>query len=198
MSEYQDTYNRAQRPKPKPRAEAIKRFTPKSTAGAYAMGSPGAPAKPYKKSEPKKDKTEKPKEFKPKDTSKAFAMGTSGGIRFSTKGKIQAAARRRTEKTASDRYAESLEKNSVKYKTRAKIDARDPGKQDRPNVNEMRKRRIASGDFKGKHYGPDEFKGNLAVLKAWRRAGSPKDTAGFNKNYKTTQKRYEARANRAG
>lgn len=35
------------------------------------------------------------------------------------------------------------------------------------------------GDFKGKYYGPDEFKGDEKKLSAWRAAGSPKDKSRF-------------------
>lgn len=35
------------------------------------------------------------------------------------------------------------------------------------------------GDFKGKYYGPDEFKGSEKKLAAWRAAGSPKDKSRF-------------------
>jgi hypothetical protein len=48
--------------------------------------------------------------------------------------------------------------------------------QETANYRESRKRR---GDFKGKFYGPDAFKGDMNVLKAWRMAGSPKDTKAF-------------------
>jgi hypothetical protein len=46
----------------------------------------------------------------------------------------------------------------------------------------VRPKRIAEGKFKGKYYGPDEFKGDLKKLRAWREAGSPKDKSKFAKD----------------
>jgi hypothetical protein len=40
-------------------------------------------------------------------------------------------------------------------------------------LNNRRAARTKSGDFKGKYYGPDQFKGNMSILKSWRKAGSP-------------------------
>jgi hypothetical protein len=36
---------------------------------------------------------------------------------------------------------------------------------------EIRKERIATGSYKGKYMGPDEFKGNEAAIKRWKAAG---------------------------
>jgi hypothetical protein len=42
-----------------------------------------------------------------------------------------------------------------------------------------RDKRISEHKYKGKYYGPDEFKGSLTTLKSWRAAGSPKNTKDF-------------------
>lgn len=46
-------------------------------------------------------------------------------------------------------------------------------------LTNQRMRRNASGDFKGKYYGPDELKGNISALQRWRDAGSPKDISKY-------------------
>jgi hypothetical protein len=43
--------------------------------------------------------------------------------------------------------------------------------------------RAKNGDYKGKYYGPDQFKGNMAMIKAWKKAGKP-DRNSFAKSYK--------------
>jgi hypothetical protein len=164
MSGYGDTAARAAAERNKNKSaeppKPPKSFTPKSTAGAYAMGSPGAPAKPYKKPEPKPPKK---KDDSPKGTQGAYTMGTSGGPRVSTPPKAQESAQRRASGGPGG-YAEKMMNEGTKMAMRAD--------------------RIKSGRFKGKYYGPDEFKGNLKLLKAWRISGSPKDTKAFAKSQK--------------
>lgn len=115
-----------------------------------------------------------PKSDKPKSTATAYAMGTSGGPRVSTPPKAQEAAKRR----ASSSY-NPMEGTSTKGLTGyAKRSVEES------NKDVSRYKRIAAGAYKGKYYGPDEFKGNLKLLKAWRVSGSPKDTKAFAKSQK--------------
>lgn len=44
---------------------------------------------------------------------------------------------------------------------------------ERERLENKRRERIKNKDYKGKYYGPDEFKGNMNMLRAWRAAGSP-------------------------
>lgn len=41
-----------------------------------------------------------------------------------------------------------------------------------------RGQRIQSGDFKGKYWGPDKFKGNQQKIDAWKKAGKPRNADG--------------------
>lgn len=45
----------------------------------------------------------------------------------------------------------------------------------------QRQMRIKEGEFKGKYYGPDAFKGNTAKIDAWKKAGKPEIKKFLNK-----------------
>lgn len=64
--------------------------------------------------------------------------------------------------------------------------AKDSNMQDSVDVENYRKNRIANKEYKGKYYGPDAFKGDMNKLKAWRKAGSPKDVKAFAKSHPNT------------
>lgn len=46
----------------------------------------------------------------------------------------------------------------------------------------VREDRRKAGEFKGKYWGPDEFKGNQSMINAWKAAGKPKNRAKFAKS----------------
>lgn len=90
------------------------------------------------------------------------------------KGAKAAAARRNSNRypTSSDYHA-TVKKYNKNLKNK-KSDTKTTGK-----MNAYRADRIHRGLFKGDYYGPDAFKGDLALLEKWRGAGSPKNTAAF-------------------
>lgn len=45
---------------------------------------------------------------------------------------------------------------------------------------------MATTSYKGKYYGPDLFKGDMDLIKAWRKAGKPKDHAKWLKSYRAS------------
>jgi hypothetical protein len=52
------------------------------------------------------------------------------------------------------------------------------------SVQADRQKRIGMHQFKGKYWGPEEFKGDQKKIDAWKAAGKPKDRAAFAKAYK--------------
>jgi hypothetical protein len=83
---------------------------------------------------------------------------------------------------AGNEYARQLEaKAAPSAKKAAERRARTKGLQqvqntpgpERERLEVRRRERIKNKDYKGKYYGPDEFKGNMNMLRAWRAAGSP-------------------------
>lgn len=111
------------------------------------------------------------------------------------KKKVQEAARRRSE-----RYSEgysSRKKSTQDLKNEAettnrvlnnsprlfKNDFKSRVKNNETAYKQYRAKRRAEGDFKGKYYGPDEFKGDERMLAKWRASGSPKITKTLIKNY---------------
>jgi hypothetical protein len=90
--------------------------------------------------------------------------------------------------TAADRYADSLEKRGRQVKadtsrkeyekkqsTTIKAEQKARGGKDKGVVGDTeRAYRIKNKQYKGKYWGPDEFKGDLDKVRAWEKAGRPK------------------------
>lgn len=153
-----------------------------------------------------KRKAEKANEVKIKVGSKGYnKKGTWQGLDWyteksdgTTKGKdtrpqydkkgVQKAADRKVQSNTKNSYVQNLEsrgkqeKETARYKKEASSysrKAKSASMQDSKDVESYRKNRMARGDYKGKYYGPDAFKGDMGKLKAWRKAGSPKDVTKF-------------------
>lgn len=54
---------------------------------------------------------------------------------------------------------------------RASAERRRLGTEASKSKNVKRLARVKSGDYKGDYYGPDEFRGNLSKIAAWKKAG---------------------------
>lgn len=67
--------------------------------------------------------------------------------------------------------ARSKEAKKQNRSYRAAAERRRLGTKASKGKNAARLARVKSGDYKGKYYGPDEFKGNLAKIAAWKKAG---------------------------
>jgi hypothetical protein len=101
-------------------------------------------------------------------------INTDGSpTRKSIKADFTAAAQRRNSVVGTEKAR--MESSSGRETSRNKMRAQREGMPgpELERLNNRRAARIKSKDFKGKYYGPDEFKGNLSILKAWRKAGSP-------------------------
>jgi hypothetical protein len=95
---------------------------------------------------------------------------------------LQAAAERRTKKfpTSSD-YHYTIKQ----YKKKNREGRSDTGVDN--NMKNYREDMANRGNYRGKYYGPDEFKGNLSMLDKWRKSGSPKNVKGFAKKNRSTR-----------
>jgi hypothetical protein len=94
-------------------------------------------------------------------------------------------------KTETQTYETSGERNYSDYQNDKKnkslgLQAKTAANQDSETIENYRNYRKANNQYKGKYYGPDTFKGNMSLLKAWRKAGSPKDVKAFAKNNPNT------------
>jgi hypothetical protein len=89
----------------------------------------------------------------------------------------KAAAERRTTQTKDipTLYRERLDKNNPNNPNRYQA-----------GMEGYRKHKRDAGQFKGKYYGPDEFKGNLKMVDEWRKHGSPTDRKAFAKKFAKT------------
>lgn len=91
-------------------------------------------------------------------------------------------------KTETQTYETSGKRNYEDYqndkKNKLGLQAKTAANQDSETIENYRNYRKANNQYKGKYYGPDVFKGNMSVLKAWRKAGSPKDVKAFAKSQK--------------
>lgn len=106
-------------------------------------------------------KAKEPRKPVSKATAASFVGKNYGGGGTSTPPAAQRAAKRAvTTKSAGDRYAEGLAKRSEKRKDRTI------------------QQRIQMRAFKGKFYGPDEFKGDTAAIKKWKAGGKKRNSDG--------------------
>lgn len=101
---------------------------------------------------------------------------------------VQNAAKRRASgyqhaSTPGATKAERLKNARSDYKRRlshkANANPADNSKDNEDAYFNYRQARMQKKDYKGKYYGPDEFKGNIQKLSKWRAAGSPKDKSKF-------------------
>lgn len=93
--------------------------------------------------------------------------------------KAAKAAERKTP-TAGERYASDLAKNSQTPSAKAKRNIQEAAKrrgyEKLRNIDRNDRKR--AGDFKGKYWGPDKFKGNQTKIDAWKKAGKPRNADG--------------------
>lgn len=116
---------------------------------------------------------------------------TSKSPNFSKSKNHQDAAKRKAERMSegykSRKSTTAEELGTAKYNKHVlnnspklfKNDAKSRAKNNETAFKNYRAKRIAEGDYKGKYYGPDEFKGDTKKLAAWRAAGSPKDKSKY-------------------
>jgi hypothetical protein len=117
-----------------------------------------------------------------KVTTRPYKNGTFQGWKVERKkDAIRRAAERRSSnegndyaKRLSDRSSTSAKRaNSKRIRAQALQRTQSTPGVERESLEARRRERIKKGDFKGKYYGPDVFKGDMNKLRAWRKAGSP-------------------------
>lgn len=150
-----------------------------TTVSSYTTG--GAPRKLNITATPTKKKPSEPKRV----TVSSYATGGAPRqLGPTAPSGAQRAAQRRAE--GGYQHYSSTNKLSQAKRDEAKrnqsVSPSDVSTRAKNNENALwgyREKRKAAGNFKGKYYGPDVFKGDTAKLSKWRAAGSPKDKSKF-------------------
>lgn len=107
---------------------------------------------------------------------------SSGGSSKSTAERfVNAEQKRKDAKAAKAKRGENIKtpETSSSLQNRFLKSQGGNAKANEESFRSYRNRRIKEHEFKGKYYGPDEFKGDLTKLSKWRAAGSPKDKSKF-------------------
>ena len=125
----------------------------------------------------------------------------AGTVSFSTENSRKKAAERAAQRrTSVDSIARDYERKAqvgkrAQYEqaqaAKIKAEQKARGGKDKGVIGDTeRAYRISKKQYKGKYWGPDEFKGDLNKVREWEKAGRPKDRSAFMKsaNRRTSSK----------
>jgi hypothetical protein len=88
------------------------------------------------------------------------------------------AAKRRTAHSTSVNNAMDAQRKMDANKDNAKAVKRGMDQRSLESRMKSRGQRRQAGDYKGKYWGPDQFKGDQAKIDAWKKAGKQRNSDG--------------------
>jgi hypothetical protein len=88
------------------------------------------------------------------------------------------AAQRRTSKTPTVNSAADAKRVQTAAKSAGETKRAAERRTSTESRMKSRGQRVQSKDFKGKYWGPDQFKGNQQKIDAWKKAGKPRNADG--------------------